>query len=326
MSKPKLIYRVEDYPNFSQGWIKPLVDPYFEITVWEPGTKYSPADTVLTTYQQDFLETPWFYKLEQQGNPVVVDHLFDSDVDSHSIRLSERKLELRSPHWMWYRTAILAAHHHYDQYRPQRSYTHDFLCLMNKIRDHRDRVMTDLAAELETARWSYVDRGHDIGDPEERNGSIFWEYYMNPQWYNSTCWHLVVESWVRSDVWFRSPSWPNYKTEISEKSYKPLAFFQPMIVLGSVDTLKFLRSQGFETFDNLWSEQYDSIESDAKRVDTVLAQVREVVRTYNRHWSGWDSVTEQKLAHNHARFFDLATVKQRFDTEIMGTIREFLNL
>ena len=324
MSKPRLIYREQDYVNFLQGWVTPLVTPHFDLVPWQPNQHYNKSDVVLAGFVQDFDSNAWFRPLEQAGHRVILDHLFDSDVDTVSYRINPNKLDLRSPHWMWYRTALLASHYHYDQYRPQRSYTHDFLCLMNKVRDHRDRVMKDLATELQTARWSYVDRGIDIGDSTERATAVFWEYYMNPQWYDSTCWHLVVESYVRGDPWFLSPQFPNYKTEISEKSYKPLAYFQPFVVLGSVNTLKFLRSQGFETFDNLWSEQYDTVTSDAARIDLVIQHVKNIVKTYNKRCAGWDTLTEQKMQHNHARFFDLNTVSQRFEKEIIGDIWEFV--
>lgn len=323
--KPKLIYRIEDYPNFSQGWIEPLIQRHFDFEPWQPHQRYDKNTVVLATYQQDFEPNAWFRLLEQDGHCIVIDHLFDSDVDTKSFRLHDRKLDLRSGHWMWYRTALLASHYGYNQYRPRPSYTHDFLCLMNKIRDHRDQVMNDLAAELTTARWSYVDRGHDIGDPQERMTQVFWEYYMSPNWYDTTCWHLVVESYVRSDWWFVNPQYPNYRTEISEKSYKPIAYYQPFVVLGSEGTLRFLRSQGFETFDHLWSEHYDLITSDTERINTVIAQVKDMVKVYNRHWTGWDAETQAKLAHNHARFFDLHTVQQRFDQEIVADIMEFIN-
>lgn len=293
---------------------------------YDPAGHYLPQDLVMPTFIQNFQSDAWFRGLEDRGHLIVVDHLLDSDVDTPSRRLSPRKLELRNGNWMWYNTALRDALAGYDRYRPCVCYTHDFLCLMNKERYHRDRIMQDLAAELAHARWSYVERGHMIGDPEERNTSVFWEFYMNPQWYDSTCWHLVVESWMRGDAWFANPEHPNYKTEISEKIYKPLAWFQPFVVAGSVDTLAFLRRQGFETFDNLWPETYDSIPGDVDRLDHVIAHVKDLVRTYNRHWSGWDPVTQQKLEHNHARYFNLDLIRQRFRDEILEELLEFAAL
>lgn len=324
MSKPKLIFRIEDSPNFNQGWIRPLVDPYFDMVEWNPNHHYSVNDAILTTYQQDFDHKSWFRPYEKNGHPIVVDHLFDSDTSVKTYKLSKNKLELRSPHWMWYRTALLMQAYQYNQYSPQPCYTHNFLCLMNKLRDHRDYVMTALAPELGNAKWSYVERGIQIGDPNERTSGVYWAYYNNPNWYDSTVWSLVVESYMRGDYWFASPESGNYKTEISEKSYKPIAYYHPLLVIGSVDTLKFLHSQGFETFDNLWTESYDDIVKDRDRLDCALDIVRQIVKTYNTKWVGWDKITQEKLAHNHNRFFDFATIQQRFTAEIIHSIKEFL--
>lgn len=323
-SKPRLIFREEDYPNFNNGWIRPLVEKWFDMVEYDPAEKYHAADTVLASFTEDFLPDAWFRGLEQAGHRVIIDHLLDSDVDTPSRRLNPTKLQVRNGNWIWINTALRDISVGYDLYRPNRSYTHDFLCLMHKLRDHRDRVMQDLAPELETARWSYVERNKFIGDPQERSTGVFWEFYMNPQWYDSTCWHLVVESWMRSDGWFVVPKLPNYKTEVSEKSYKPLAYFHPFVIIGSVDTLSFLRRQGFETFDNLWSESYDSVPKDSDRLDTVLRQVKDIVKIYNRHWVGWDSITQEKLEHNHARFYDRDIVETMFRDEIIRDLQEFL--
>jgi hypothetical protein len=40
---------------------------------------------------------------------------------------------------------------------------------------------------------------------------------------------------------------------------------------------------------------------------------------------GWDQLTQQKLAHNNARFFDLEYIKKQFAKEIINDIEEFLN-
>lgn len=324
-SKPRLIFRTEDYPNFNNGWIRPLVEIWFDMVEWDPAMKYPAGDIVLASFTEDFLPDAWFRGLEQAGHRVIIDHLLDSDTDTPSRLLNPAKLQVRNGNWMWINTALRDISTGYNRYRPNRAYTHDFLCLMHKVRDHRDRVQMDLAKELETARWSYVERNILIGDPQERVTPVFWEFYMNPQWYDSTCWHLVVESWMRSDGWFQQPSLPNYRTEISEKSYKPLAYFQPFVVVGSVDTLAFLRGQGFETFDNLWSESYDSVPKDADRLDRVLLLVKDIVRTYNSRWIGWDPITQDKLQHNHDRFYDMTTIIDLFDNEIIRDIQEFIS-
>ena len=325
MPKRKLIYRDADYVNFNDGVIRPLVELHYDMVEFDPAVSYDRTDFVVSTFQQDFLIDPWYRPLEDAGHSIVIDHLWDSDVECGSFLLHNTKLDLRCKNWVWYHTALLADQNGYSQYLPKIDYTHDFLCLMNKIRDHRDAVASDLAPQLAHARWSYVDRGRLIQDDQERATPVFWEFYMNPQWYNSTCWSLVVESYMRSDWYFASPGGKSYQTEISEKSYKPLADWHPMIVCGSVNTLKFLHAQGFETFDNLWSEAYDAVPSDQARQQAVFDLVRDVVKTHNRQSQGWDKLTQQKLAHNKARFFDLEYIKKQFAEEIINDIEEFLS-
>ena len=326
MSKQKLLYREQDYANFLCGWLRPLVEDVFDLVAYDPTQKYSQDYAVYTTYQQDYYKqnaSAWFRQLEDNGHPIIIDHLLDGDVDTAS-EYDGNRLTIRSGHWMWYSTAIRAVDDGYDRYRPQRNITHDFLMLMNKQREHRDRVARELANELTHARWSYVEGGRPLDDPTERSSLVFWEFYMNPQWYDSTRFSLVVESWMRSDPWFSAPTGRSYKTEVSEKVYKPLAWYHPFIVFGSVDTLKFIRSQGFETFDNLWDESYDQATTDAGRFDQVVQLVKDILPTHNRMSGSFDSLTEEKLAHNHARFFDMSLVHDRFRNEILREIEEFI--
>jgi xylose isomerase len=89
--------------------------------------------------------------------------------------------------------------------------------------------------------------------------------------------------------------------------------------------LQFLRNQGFETFDNLWPESYDTVQQDRQRADTVFELVRDIVKIYNKNYTGWDRETTQRLEHNHNRFFDIDLITQKFHNEIIGDIQEFLS-
>jgi hypothetical protein len=85
-----------------------------------------------------------------------------------------------------------------------------------------------------------------------------------------------------------------------------------------------LHREGFETFGNLWDESYDLIVSDRARFDAVTDLVLDTVQRYDRGELGIDAETQQKLIHNHARFFDKQLVEQRMTSEIFNTIKEFV--
>jgi hypothetical protein len=67
------------------------------------------------------------------------------------------------------------------------------------------------------------------------------------------------------------------------------------------------------------------VSTDQDRQLAVFDLVRDIVHTHNRQSQGWDQLTQQKLAHNNARFFDLEYVKKQFAKEIINDIEEFVS-
>ena len=325
MSKVKLIYSTSTHPCFCQGIIKALCEPYFDIEVYDPAVRYSPKNTVILQTHVGVLQAnPWHTHLEEQGFSVIVDHLWDSDVDTPS-QVIDNALILRNGNWLWYRESLHYQSLGYNQYQPQPNYQYSFFMPINKARPHKDLVIERLHSVLHRALYSYAERGRYLPDDFDYAQQGYWLYYFNSAWYNTTCFSVVVESWMRSDTWFRNPSLPNYKTEISEKSFKPMAYSHPFIIFGSVDTLKYLKSQGFETYDNLWNESYDSIANDDERHRTVANTVIDAVNEYPHNQWTVDSLTQKKLTHNRNRFFDTELVKKRFTDEIIMDVMNYIN-
>jgi hypothetical protein len=325
MSKIKLIYSTTTHPCFTQGYVRGLVDEQFDLVEYDPTKTYLPQDTVVLQTHVGVLQSqPWHTRLVEQGFKTVVDHLWDSDVDTPS-QVKNNALILRNGNWLWYRESMHYQSMGYDQYQPQRNYQHAFFMPMNKARQHKDLVLERIASVLDQGLYSYAERGRILPNDFDREQQGYWLYYFNPEWYDSTCFSVVVESYMRSINWYRNPEVPNYKTEISEKSFKPIAYCHPFITFGSVDTLKYLQREGFETFSNLWDESYDSIMDDDQRHQAVAHSVINSVNEYRQGNLKFDSVTEQKLQHNHARFFDKTLVEQRFRTEIIGDVLSYIN-
>lgn len=330
MSKFRLIYQQGNHPCFMNGDIEKIVAPWFDIEIYDATKTYNPADTaVLITHVED-VETrgksAWFDHLEHAGFKVVVDHLWDSDVDTPSV-VRDGRLILRNGNWVWYRECVRFMENEYHNYQPNRNYTHAFFMPMHKQRWHRDRAVEKLAPVLDSALWSYVERGQLMpGDVDHAatDSKIFWEFYINPAWYDSTFFSVVVESYMRSNAWFAAPVTPNYKTEVSEKLFKPLMFFQPAVVYGSYGTLEYLRRAGFETFGNLWDESYDLVQDDQKRHAAVSDLIIDNVQRFRAGDLAIDSYTQQKLEHNHNLFFNRDLVLTRFENEIVADLLKYL--
>ena len=69
--------------------------------------------------------------------------------------------------------------------------------------------------------------------------------------------HIVTET-----VW-------QDKIHFTEKVFKPIVLHQPFVVAQAPNSLEYLRSYGFRTFDHWWDESYDQILDSNKRLDAI---------------------------------------------------------
>ena len=76
---------------------------------------------------------------------------------------------------------------------------------------------------------------------------------------------LVTETLVENDKLF-----------FSEKTYKPILAQQPFIIMGNPNSLKYLKSIGFKTFDRWWDESYDEETNFKIRFEKILNVVRKI--------------------------------------------------
>ena len=81
--------------------------------------------------------------------------------------------------------------------------------------------------------------------------------------YEETFFSLVTETEF-------SPSNALFPTE---KLFKPIAYFHPIILMAQPGTLKYLKRVGYETFPEMFDESYDTIENPVERYQAVLDQV-----------------------------------------------------
>jgi hypothetical protein len=60
------------------------------------------------------------------------------------------------------------------------------------------------------------------------------------------------------------------KKHLTEKIFKPIAGNKPFILAGGYQNLKYLRRYGFETFSDLWNENYDEINDPTERIHAIV--------------------------------------------------------
>lgn len=83
------------------------------------------------------------------------------------------------------------------------------------------------------------------------------------------------------DSWFSivtETDFYNGLLRITEKVFKPLLCFHPLVVVGSCDCLRLVREYGFKTFSGVWDEGYDQETDPRSRFDMVYELVERLCR------------------------------------------------
>lgn len=93
------------------------------------------------------------------------------------------------------------------------------------------------------------------------------------------------------------------RLHLTEKTLRPIACGQPFVLLATHGSLDYLKDYGFQTFDSVWDESYDSIQDPQTRLQAVIDLMKQI--------AGWDDNTRRlRLAraqeitdHNRRWFF-----------------------
>jgi hypothetical protein len=193
-----------------------------------------------------------------------------------------------------------------------------FFMSLDKQRTERDYVFDSLSNLLRDSVHSYRSRG--IYLPDDHHDPVLKQRYINPDWMHSTAFTLAVETYVNEkDIPGYSLTLKNHLF-LCEKSYKPIAAQHPMLLVGTPGNLAYLRSQGFETFPELFDENYDDVLDWKQRVQGIIKQVRE----FDSRSVDQPAVIE-KLQHNQARFFDRTITTDLAYRTIQQPMFEFID-
>ena len=135
-----------------------------------------------------------------------------------------------------------------------------------------------------------------------------WQRHFNPKWYNSTAFSIVAETIVNEE---------NNYLFITEKTFKPIAFRHPFIIFGQAGILQYLKTLGFETFENMFNESYDLETDITKRLENIVNQIN------NFSLEKYDNITLEKTKHNKNLFFKKSFVTDKIIQEIINPIIEY---
>lgn len=82
-------------------------------------------------------------------------------------------------------------------------------------------------------------------------------HYVNYELYSNSYFQVVIETHFDADQ--------SAGTFITEKTWKPIKFGQPFVIIGPAGTLAKLRDEGYRVFDDVLDNTYDTIENNTQR-------------------------------------------------------------
>jgi hypothetical protein len=90
---------------------------------------------------------------------------------------------------------------------------------------------------------------------------------------------------------------------LTEKSLRPIACGKPFVLMATAGSLQYLRQYGFQTFDGLIDETYDTVQDPADRLQAVVAEMKRISQlpTPQKHalWTELNKIA----CYNQALFF-----------------------
>lgn len=93
------------------------------------------------------------------------------------------------------------------------------------------------------------------------------------------------------------------KTHLTEKVFKPMVMRQPFIIVGPPNSLSYLKSYGFETFNDLWDESYDNEIDPDNRMNKLIKLAKHLALLPASEFNQILEKAATIVDYNHRHFF-----------------------
>jgi hypothetical protein len=303
-SKINLVVNTDEYTSFRCYYLRPIFDEYLKYTEYDQTISYDKSNTVFVTKSPD---SKWIKNYKDLGYKIAFDNLWESreSFEIHNPNCQDHVVNCKN--FFWYNESLWYTALGYNNYKPNKNYSKLAFMPLRMQKPHRDRLIELLNSKLDQLIYSYTSK--NIFLPNDGNiNDVEWERYFNPGWYNNTYFSIVAETTVDPGDIF-----------VTEKTFKPLAFYHPFIILGQSGILAHIQKLGFSTFDNIFDESYDELVNFDDRLQKITNNINDFVAI------PYDQTTLEKLEHNRNLFFNYDLVKKGIIEEIINPIMEFIN-
>ena len=106
------------------------------------------------------------------------------------------------------------------------------------------------------------------------NSSITWKHMWNTKF-------ALVHETIPNGL---EPIFKDHIPFLSEKAYKPFATGQLFVIHGCVGTVRALRDQGYDVFDDIINHDYDAVEDSIERAKKICTEVERLSMIPDSEW------------------------------------------
>jgi hypothetical protein len=109
------------------------------------------------------------------------------------------------------------------------------------------------------------------------------------------------------------------RSQLTEKSFKPIALGMPFVIVGTQGSLKYLRSYGFRTFGDIWDESYDDADDDV-RIEKIAKLLKDLDSMSMDQKKKIFESAHDVIKHNWNHFYN-----GRFESVLWAELQEMLD-
>ena len=349
MSKPTLVRFA--WTDLNSSYLEWILQDKFDLAIFNPTNTYNKETDILVITRLESFNLESLKKYLDQGFRLLIVNLWEARpfvlskdflpyLDNILVVLGCKfpfnygwKNVLAVPRWFWYNESLWYTcdkNFQYQNYVPNRKNTKLFFMPIRRSKPFRTQVVERLTEFLDDAVWSYVERWNDglhLPTREENLvARIGWDRQFEPNWYDDTYFTLAVETYVGQTTvenemkGLVSDQAGPCELFVTEKTFKPIAHQHPFLVCGMKGTLAFLKENGFETYDHIFDESYDTLDF----FDARLNGLYDNIKNFNKE-KYLDPLTEKKIKHNYNRFYDRSAVLAGVNTDLIEPVLEWIH-
>lgn len=340
------------WTDLNSSYLEWILQQYFDLTIFVSQQTYNKNSDILVISRQENYNIDTIKKYLDQGFKLLIVNLWEARpyvlakeflpyLDNILIVLGCKnpmdygwKHVLSVPRWFWYNESLWYTcdkNFQYQTYIPNRTNNKLFFMPIKRSKPFRTFVVDRFSDILDQATWSYVERWNDGKHLITRNDNpvarIGWDRQFESEWYNDTFFTVAVETYASIQTNLENEINGLFSDEmgpcelfVTEKTYKPIAHQHPFMICGMKGILQFLKHNGFETYDHLFNENYDSLDFFEDRVEAIYNNIKQFSKE-----KYIDPLTEQKIKHNYNRFYDRSAVLAGIKSELMEPITEWID-